>query len=62
MPTAGSLTDQVAHWSWMLCAAALGIMAGEPYRQPQAASYKLQAPSFKQQALDIYRLRDYIGL
>jgi len=29
----------------MLCAAALGIMAGETYRQPQAASAKLQATS-----------------
>ena len=28
----------VAHWSWMRCAAALGIMAGETYRQPQATS------------------------
>src|SRR6056300_1489030 len=31
-------TNYVAHWSWMRCAAALGIMAGETYRQPQATS------------------------
>ena len=29
--------------------------------EPQASSGKLQATSGKQQALDIYRLRDYIG-
>ena len=51
----------VAHWSLMLCAAALGIILGETYQKPQAASAKLQATSGKQQALDIYRLRDYIG-
>ena len=57
-----SLRDTVAHWSLMLCAAALGIILGETYQKPQAASAKLQAASGKQQALDIYRLRDYIGL
>ena len=51
----------VAHWSLMLCAAALGIILGETYQKPQAASLKLQASGFKQKALDIYRLRDYIG-
>jgi hypothetical protein len=25
----------VAHWSWMRCAAALGIIPGETYREPQ---------------------------
>ena len=45
----------------MRCAAALGIMAGETYRQPQAASHKQQAPSLKPQALDICRFMDYIG-
>ena len=55
------LGSVVAHWSLMLCAAALGIILGETYQKPQATSYKQQAPSFKQQALDIYRLRDYIG-
>jgi len=24
----------VAHWSWMRCAAALGIISGETYREP----------------------------
>ena len=33
----------VAHWSWMRCAAALGIIPGETYRKPQAASLKQQA-------------------
>ena len=61
MPTAGSLTDQVAHWSLLLCAAALGIILGETYQKPQAASAKLQATSGKQQALDIARIKDYIG-
>jgi len=28
----------VAHWSWMRCAAALGIIPGETYREPQATS------------------------
>jgi hypothetical protein len=31
----------VAHWSWMRCAAALGIIPGETYREPQASSGKL---------------------
>ena len=43
MPTAGSLTDQVAHWSLLLCAAALGIILGETYQKPQATS--LQNPA-----------------
>ena len=51
----------MAHWSLMLCAAALGIILGETYQKPQAASAKLQATSGKQKALDIYRLMDYIG-
>jgi len=37
----GPVYGFVAHWSWMLCAAALGIIPGETYRKPQAASYKL---------------------
>jgi len=45
----------------MLCAAALGIILGETYQKPQAASAKLQATSGKQQALDICRFMDYIG-
>ena len=31
---------------------ALGIIPGETYREPQAASFKLQATSLKLQALD----------
>ena len=31
---------------------ALGIIPGETYREPQAASFKQQASSCKQQALD----------
>jgi len=31
----------VAHWSWTLCATALGIILGETYQKPQAASSKL---------------------
>jgi len=34
-------TNYVAHWSWMRCAAALGIIPGETYREPQATSRKL---------------------
>jgi len=30
--------ELVAHWSWMRCAAALGIIPGETYREPQASS------------------------
>ena len=26
--------DQLANWSWMLCATALGIIPGETYREP----------------------------
>jgi len=64
----------VAHWSWMRCAAALGIMAGETYRQPQATSQfrmilsiilnwrKKKASSLKLQAVDnLKKDVDYIG-
>ena len=43
MPTAGSLTDQVAHWSLLLCAAALGIIPGETYREPELQAASLTA-------------------
>ena len=39
--------NAVAHWSWMRCAAALGIIPGETYREPQASSGKRQAASCK---------------
>ena len=39
--------DYVAHWSWMRCAAALGIIPGETYREPQASSSERQASSRK---------------
>ena len=42
--------NYVAHWSWMRCAAALGIIPGETYREPQASSGKRQAASSKHQA------------
>ena len=37
------LYEFVAHWSWTLCATALGIISGETYRKPQATSVKQQA-------------------
>jgi hypothetical protein len=47
--------NYVAHWSWMRCAAALGIIPGETYREPQASSGKLRAASCKKR-FDIYRI------
>ena len=48
-----SLRDTVAHWSLMLCAAALGIILGETYQKPQATSGKLQASSNKRLTLQV---------
>ena len=39
------LYEFVAHWSWTLCATALGINLGETYQKPQATSVKQQATS-----------------
>ena len=33
----------VANWSWMRCATALGIILGETYQKPPAASFKLDS-------------------
>ena len=61
-----SLRDTVAHWSLMLCAAALGIILGETYQKPQATSGKrvspeLQAKGSKPQASSNKRLTARLG-